>query len=75
VDLSFSRFDRAANVSEIPAEFAMLLVGVSARQATSPTALLQQRQPIQPLPQSFLAPGDGAFNSATAALIAAWKYE
>lgn len=59
----------------LPADLAILLVGVAARQATSPTAQIQQGQHpgvAQPTP---MAPTGGSFNAAAAATIAEWKGE
>lgn len=73
MDLSY-RFDRdvfdRAAVTAIPTELAILMVGVAARQAASPTARIQcdidQTQPAAGL----LAPAHGAFDSAVEAALA-----
>jgi hypothetical protein len=74
LDLSFTRFDRDAEVTELPADLAVLLVGVSARQAASVTAAVQARVdgPVHP---SLFAPLDGAFNGRMARVIARWRQE
>lgn len=75
MDLSFSRFGVKGEAAPVPPEFAVLLVGIAARQATSTTALLHQAL-ANPSPDSaLLKPVDGAFNGATAASIASWKQE
>jgi len=75
VDLSFPRFDKDARVTALPADLAVLLVGIAARQATSPTALIQQRQPGTEGDKSLFETEKGAFSAATAASIADWKRE
>ena len=77
MDLSFSRFVPDGEMSLLPAELAVLMVGVAARQAASPTALAQAgcsrgltgREPERGL----FAPPDGAFNGPLAALLAQWS--
>ncbi|MEO7169391.1 MAG: hypothetical protein ABIY39_03355 [Sphingomonas sp.] len=65
MDLSY-RFDRSAMdraaVTAIPTELAVLMVGVAARQAASPTARLQSGIARLPAPQGLFAPTHGAFN-------------
>lgn len=72
MDLSF-RFDRDISVTAIPTGLAVLMVGVAARQAASPTARLQgdlaRAQPMRGL----LAPVHGAFNAAVASALTGWK--
>ena len=69
MDLSFARFEQDATVTVLPADLAVLLVGVAARQAMSPTALLQARidQPVVgewPFPSAH-----GAFSRPVATLL------
>jgi hypothetical protein len=45
VDLSFSRFETDVRVVALSPDLAVLMVGVAARQAASPTALVQARLP------------------------------
>ncbi len=52
-----------------------MMVGITARQATSPTALIHGRQAATPPEATLFAPLDGAFNGLTAQLIASWKQE
>jgi hypothetical protein len=76
MDLSY-RFDRAvfdrAAVTAIPTELAILMVGVAARQAASPTARLQSDLDAAPAAGSLLVPAHGAFNHAVAAALTGWK--
>ena len=79
MDLSFARFDRHTELSVVPGDLAVLMVGVAARQAASPTAAIQARvAPASPqggaaTDPSPLAPADGAFNGAMAAAITRWS--
>jgi hypothetical protein len=75
LDLSFSRFDRDAEVSLLPADLAVLMVGVAARQAASATALAQAGCGPVATEARLFAPGDGAFNGAVARLLVRWKQE
>lgn len=69
MDLSF-RFDRnmldRAAVTAIPTELAILMVGVAARQAASPTARLQSELAAPRSADSLFAPAHGAFNAQVA---------
>ena len=75
MDLSF-RFDRdIAVMTAIPTELAVLMVGVAARQAASPTAQLQAVID-RPLPAgALLAPAHGAFNRAMEATLTGWQQQ
>jgi len=75
VDLSF-RFDRdVAVMTAIPTELAVLMVGIAARQAASPTAQLQAALD-RPLPAgALLAPVHGAFNRAVEAALTGWQQQ
>jgi hypothetical protein len=75
VDLSFSRFDQSVRSAVLAPDLALLMVGVAARQASSPTARLQQRRPQPVLGDRLLMPAGGAFNAAMAASLARWKHE
>lgn len=70
VDLTFSRFEADGTVVALPPDLAVLMVGVAARQAASPTAMIQARLPApHSIPDWFL-PAHGAFNLAVAQLLA-----
>ena len=70
MDLSFSRFEADVTVVALPPDLAVLMVGVAARQAASPTAILQAALPaLHMLPDRFVPP-HGAFNLAVARLLA-----
>jgi hypothetical protein len=74
VDLSFHRFEPDAQVTALPPDLAVMLVGVGARQAASPTAMLHARlAPVVVAP--WCAPPHGAFNLAMAQLLTLWKQE
>lgn len=75
MDLSFTRFVSDAEVSLLPGDLAVLMVGVSARQAASATALAQAGLARAAPPPDPFAPADGAFNGAVATLIGGWKQE
>jgi len=71
VDLSFSRFEADATVVALPPDLAVLMVGIAARQAASPTALVQGRLPTVTVQRAWFAPAHGAFNLAVAEMLAA----
>lgn len=62
MDLSFIRTERGSHVSVLPTEFAVLLVGIAARQSASPTARAQMRIATGRSAGGALAPANGAFN-------------
>lgn len=66
MDLSFARLDRDVAVTAMPTELAVLLVGVAARQAASPTASIQTRLALAAPADALLAPAHGAFHRAAA---------
>ena len=66
VDLSFARLERDVAVTAMPTELAVLLVGVAARQAASPTARAQQGLVVAAPLEALLAPAHGAFHRAAA---------
>lgn len=85
MDLSFPRFAPDAELSLLPGDLAVLMVGIAARQAASPTALAQagiaqggiadaELGAAEAQPRLF-APRDGAFNGTVAALLVRWKQE
>ena len=70
VDLNFARFEADATVVALPPDLAVLMVGVAARQAASPTAMIQAHlPPVHSMPDWF-SPVHGCFNLAVARLIA-----
>ena len=75
MDLSFSRFVSDGEVTALPGDLAVLMVGVAARQAASPTALAHAGCGAAALGALPFAPGDGAFNQPVAQLLAQWKQE
>lgn len=76
MDLSFPRFEKDRSAEGIPPELALLLVGIAARQAASPTALINQRGGTEKKsPDLVLGGAAGAFNPATARSIARWAKE
>ena len=70
MDLSFARFEHDATVTVLPPDLAVLLVGVAARQAASPTALIQTVIDRRAPAAGLFAPAHGAFNFAVAGLLA-----
>ncbi|MEG3088269.1 hypothetical protein [Sphingomonas sp. PB4P5] len=72
MDLSFSRFEHDASLTILPPDLAVMMVGIAARQAASPTALSQARLPL-PMATSRFAPGHGAFNEQVAAALVRWR--
>jgi hypothetical protein len=75
VDLSFSRFEQDSTVIAMPGDLAVLLVGVTARQASSPTALMESHRTIAVPTADLLRPAHGAFNRAMATTICRWRQE
>ena len=75
MDLSFARLDRDVAVTAMPTELAVLLVGVAARQAASPTACAQTRLALEAPADALLAPTHGAFHRAAAATLTRWQKE
>lgn len=75
MDLSFPRFDCDAELTVLPGDLAVLMVGVAARQAASPTALAQASVMLGPIDTRLFAPVDGAFNGAMARALVRWKEE
>jgi hypothetical protein len=74
VDLSFSRFEHDASVAILPADLAVMMVGIAARQAASPTALFQSRLLETPaVTANLFAPLHGAFNVGMASAIIRWR--
>ncbi len=75
MDLSFARIERGVAVTAMPTELAVLLVGVAARQAASPTACAQARLALRAPAETLLAPAHGAFHRASAAALTHSKQE
>lgn len=73
MDLSFTRFDRIAEVTVLPADLAVLMVGVAARQAASRTATIEAAFTRVLVDPRLFAPLDGAFNGAMASALMRWK--
>ena len=74
MDLGF-RFDEHHELTELPADLAAVLAGVTARQAASPTAFRQARIESAPVADTLFASADGAFNGTVAAALARWGEE
>ena len=70
MDLSFFRFEADTTVVALPPDLALLLVGVAARQAASPTAAVQASLPLPNRALDWFAPAHGAFNLSVAQLLA-----
>ena len=75
MDLSFARFDQNCQVTALPSDLAVMLVGVAARQAASPTAMVQVDVEHLRFSDSLFAPLHGAFNLAVAAMLTVRKVE
>ncbi|MBB4085422.1 hypothetical protein ACLN6N_08875 [Sphingomonas carotinifaciens] len=75
MDLSFPRFDREIELTVLPSDLAVLMVGVAARQAASPTAVRQAGFVRAAADPRLFAPLDGAFNGPMAGALTAWKKE
>ena len=72
MDLSYQRFDHDASVTALPPDLAVLLVGVTARQAASPTALFQAMLYPRVIESSPFFPPSGAFDANVAARMVEW---
>jgi len=75
VDLSYLRFEHDASVAVLPPDLAVLLVGVAARQAASPTAMVQSHLAPAVTADSIFFPQSGAFDAAVAARFRQWQRE
>ncbi|KQS03925.1 hypothetical protein ASG11_06420 [Sphingomonas sp. Leaf357] len=73
MDLSFSRFEFDAPLTVLPADLAVMMVGVAARQAASPTARSQAALLGFERVRGLFAPVHGAFNADVAAALIRWK--
>ena len=67
--------DRDVAITAMPTELAVLLVGIAARQASSPTARAQSRLSLAAPMDALLAPIHGAFHRAAALALARWQQE
>ncbi len=78
MDLHFSSFDNAIELPMVSVDLsgmlAVLMVGVTARQAASLTAATQTGLQTENSGQHLLAPLDGAFNGTVAIALTRWKY-
>ena len=72
MDLHFTSFDRAHEVTVLPGDLAALMVGIAERQAASATALCQARLWAAADPLLF-RPLHGAFNGPMAATVCRWR--
>jgi hypothetical protein len=75
VDLSFARLDRETAAIALPTELAVLMVGIAARQAASPTARAQARLDLVTPGEALLAPLDASFHSGAALSLRGWQHE
>ena len=75
MDLSFARLDRHFAITAMPTELAVLLVGVAARQAASPTARAQALLGTVVPVELLLAPVHGAFHAVVADTLTRWQQE
>ncbi|MBB3588157.1 hypothetical protein [Sphingomonas sp. BK481] len=75
MDLSFPRFDREAELTVLPGDLAVLIVGIAARQAASPTAAVQAGFSRGTIDPKLFAPVHGAFNGPMADALTRWKQE
>ncbi len=75
LDLSFPRFDKDSELTDLPADLAVLMVGIAARQAASPTAAGWARINRSSDDETLFAPLSGAFNGPVATALMKWKDE
>ncbi len=75
MDLSFARFELDGTAIALPGDLAVLMAGVSIRQATSQTAMIETCGTAPVTADGWLCPPHGAFNRTMAATICAWKQE
>jgi hypothetical protein len=69
LDLNFSRIEADAQVTALPPDLAVLLVGVAARQAVSPTAQEQARLARPVAAPGRFDPAHGAFQDDVAGML------
>ncbi len=75
MDLNFPRFDKDIELTDLPPDLAVLMVGIAARQAASPTAAGWARITRSSEDTALFAPLSGAFNGAVATALVKWKDE
>ena len=75
MDLSYLRFEHDASVAVLSPDLAVLLVGVAARQAASPTAMAQARFAATNVADLPFRPRAGAFDPRQAVRIERWRQE
>ena len=75
LDLSFPRFDRETELTVLPGDLAVLIVGVAARQAASHTAVVQAGFTRDAVDPKLFSPLHGAFNGPMANALTRWKEE
>ena len=75
LDLSFPRFDKDAELTVLPADLAVLMVDVAARQSAGPTAAGWAKIGRLPSEETLFAPVHGAFNGPVATALLKWKDE
>ena len=75
MDLSYLRFEHDASVAVLSPDLAVLLVGVAARQAASPTAMIQARSAPTMWADLPFAPTSVAFDERQAVRIARWRQQ
>ena len=71
MDLSFTTFDHATELTALPSDLAALFVGLAERQAASPTAAAHARWRLAADPLSF-HPAHGAFHEGMARAVIRW---
>ena len=73
MNLSFPPIGKHVATTPLTDDFSVLLVGIAARQAASPTAILSHEPNAGEIEAALLAPGHGAFNQAVADDLKRWK--
>ena len=72
MDLSYSRFEHDAQTTILPPDLAVMMVGIVARQAASPTAMCHARLLGLQVEVLRFAPIHGAFNVEMAEALVRW---
>lgn len=75
MDLSYLRFEHDASVAVLPPDLAVLLVGIAARQAASPTAMMHMLFAPTVIADLPFRPRSGAFDARQAVRIERWRQE
>lgn len=73
MNLGFARLQSDSSSTAQPVSFAVLMVGVAARQAASPTARLAMRLDRPASAMASLFGRQGAFSPATALALSNWQ--